>query len=42
MPEEVIAHAWEMLDSDGSGDVSFAEFDSYIREYGLQVDTVVR
>ena len=42
VPAELLGLTWARLDADDSGEVSFSEFDSYMREYGLRVDIVVR
>lgn len=40
VPQELLESTWLKLDTDGDGNVSFDEFQSYMREYGLAVDFV--
>jgi|EP01046_Picozoa_sp_COSAG06_P004812 Ca2+-binding EF-hand superfamily protein len=37
VPQELLHDTWATLDADGSGDVDYAEFEAYMRSYGLEV-----
>jgi Ca2+-binding EF-hand superfamily protein len=43
VPPELLQDTWRKLHADGSaeGDVSFVEFETYMRQYGLYVDYVI-